>query len=191
MLRALRWLRAWADKSHPNLIEIGICMVGVEWVSQFEVFAHFTMATDGGVSDVRSIAALLLSPHPFTCHCHSAGVRGAERELRLRYNLSVGLYSHAERGLNLPPAQSVLRLPNNARCLAGDDRGDQSENPRVRSPKHLPRHNRGASRLRLWPRVSGYEARQRWHLRCGPPNPDSCHESSAMNHQSFPAAVSK
>ena len=94
MLRALRWLRAWADKSHPNLIEIGICMVGVEWVSQFEVFAHFTMATDGGVSDVRSIAALLLSPHPFTCH--SAGVRGAERELRLRCNLPVGLYSHAE-----------------------------------------------------------------------------------------------
>ena len=64
MLRALRWLRGWADKSHPNLIEIGICMVGVEWVSQFEVFAHFKMATDGGVSDVRSIAALLLSPAP-------------------------------------------------------------------------------------------------------------------------------
>ena len=62
MLRALRWLRGWADKSHPNLIEIGICMVGVEWVSQFEVFAHFTMATDGGVSDVRSIAAPFSPP---------------------------------------------------------------------------------------------------------------------------------
>ena len=86
MLRALRWLRGWADKSHPNLIEIGICMVGVEWVSQFEVFAHFTMATDGGVSDVRSIAALLLSPHPF-CACSGCGAEAATPKL-LRNNLS-------------------------------------------------------------------------------------------------------
>ena len=68
----------WADKSHPNLIEIGICMVGVEWVSQFEVYAHFTMATDSGVSDVRSIA-----PRCSFLPTHSADVRGAERGLRL------------------------------------------------------------------------------------------------------------
>ena len=44
-------------KAHPNVIEIGICMVGVDWVSQFEVYAHYKMARDAGVSEAM-IAAL-------------------------------------------------------------------------------------------------------------------------------------
>ena len=78
LLPACAEVLLWADKSHPNLIEIGICMVGVEWVSQFEVYAHFTMATDSGVSDVRSIA-----PRCSFLPTHSAHVRGAERGRRL------------------------------------------------------------------------------------------------------------
>jgi hypothetical protein len=34
-----------------GLIEIGICMVGVEWLSQFEVHAHYPMARKAGVSE--------------------------------------------------------------------------------------------------------------------------------------------
>ena len=31
-------------KAYPNVIEIGICMVGVDWISQFEVYMHYKMA---------------------------------------------------------------------------------------------------------------------------------------------------
>lgn len=44
-------------RAHPNVIEIGICMVGVDWISQFEVYAHYKMARDAGVSEAM-IAAL-------------------------------------------------------------------------------------------------------------------------------------
>ena len=91
MLPACAEVLLWADKSHPNLIEIGICMVGVEWVSQFEVYAHFTMATDSGVSDVRSIA-----PRCSFLPTHSR-VFGAAK--LLRYSLS---RAHYQGGLGLP-----------------------------------------------------------------------------------------
>jgi 4-carboxymuconolactone decarboxylase len=49
-------------KAHPGLIEIGICMVGVEWVSQFEVYAHLAMARESGVSEQMLNALLEKNP---------------------------------------------------------------------------------------------------------------------------------
>jgi hypothetical protein len=60
-------------KAHPNLIEIGICIVGVEWQSQFEVFAHYAIASKFGVSD--GMIAAIKAKRPATevsCSASSA-----------------------------------------------------------------------------------------------------------------------